>query len=191
MSGGCWRPSRDGDLPLRIAETRSAPAEVLEALQGRSLSLAGRGSPLDPAVLGERLAAVRTAPHWRRLESLNLSGCGLAALPPQLGALAALTSLDLSSNAFADPLALDPVADPLAKLSRLTTLGLGGMPPLRDLAELSRTQGAQAALAFLRDAHDDPSRSFTLKLVLAGPSGERREPCLRARTDTHGRASCP
>jgi hypothetical protein len=159
---------------------------VLEALQGRSLSLAGRGSPLDPAVLGERLAAVRTAPHWRRLESLNLSGCGLAALPPQLGALAALTSLDLSSNAFADPLALAE----LTKLSRLTTLGLAGMPPLRDLAELSRTQGAQAALAFLRDAHDDPSRSFTLKLVLAGPSGERREPCLRARTDTHGRAGC-
>ena len=107
-----------------------------------------------------------------------------------LGSLTALTSLDLSSNAFADPLALDPGADPLARLTRLTTLGLAGMPPLRDLAELSRTQGAQAALAFLRDAHDDPSRSFTLKLVLAGPSGERREPCLRARTDTHGRAGC-
>jgi len=58
------------------------------------------------------------------------------------------------------------------------------VPPLRDLAELSRAQGAQAALAYLCDTYDDPHRNFSLKLLLAGPTEAGKSSLLRA---LHGR----
>eukprot|EP01047_Picozoa_sp_COSAG01_P043258 COSAG01_NODE_3831_length_5651_cov_4.363112_2_plen_1509_part_00 len=125
----------------------------------------------EPEMLCQLLRA-----HPGASGSLDLSCRGLDSLPPTLPTLNALTNLDLSGNSFDDPLQLAE----LMQLTGLQTLDLSGMPALRDLAELSSTQGAQAALAYVRDANDDPQRSYVLKLLLVGPTEAGKSSLLRA-----------
>eukprot|EP01048_Picozoa_sp_COSAG05_P012644 COSAG05_NODE_1283_length_5283_cov_2.297261_2_plen_615_part_00 len=200
---------KDGNLPLHYAVSYSAAEVVAQLRRTTSAQLllaypqaalqqtkevlnqasaevsalvnavAGKGTALslhevsipDDGSLGRLLA------NTPQLTELSLQICGLAMLPPQLGQLTALRTLDLSDNALADgPMALAG----LTGLSKLQTLRLSGMPSLSQLANISDEQGAQAALAFVRDAYDDPHRDFSLKLVLAGPTCAGKSSLLRA-----------
>ena len=185
----------NGNTPLYWAVRNKASTEVvlvLQALQGsgKVLDLSGRRvvrvfresepepepepepevEPLPAAGIARMLACCA------HITELKLSSCDLLALPTGVATLTSLISLNLAGNRILNPLAL---AD-LTSLHRLRTLDLSDMPPLRDLAELSRAQGAQAVLAFLKDAHDDPQRAFSLKVVLAGPSCAGKSSLLQA-----------
>ena len=137
---------------------------------GTTLSLDKVSVPTDDSL--SRLLSLTP-----QLTELSLRNCGLVMLPPQLGQLTALRTLDLSNNALTDgPLALAG----LTGLAKLQTLRLGGTPSLSQLATISDVQGAPAVLTFLKDAHDDAHHNFSLKLVLAGPSEAGKSSLLRA-----------
>jgi hypothetical protein len=123
--------------------------------------------------------------HCVQLTELDLANCGLSKLPPSFGSLSELKELDLSRNALTLNFS---AADnelglvELCKLKKLARLKLSHQAngALAQLAQLSEEQGAQAALAFIRDACDDPHRSYRLKLVLGGPSCAGKSSLLRA-----------
>ena len=70
-------------------------------------------------------------PH---LTELGLSGCHLAKLPPQLGDLARLETLNLSGNGLVDEVG---ALQPLVELTKLRTLHLDSIPISSDHANVS------------------------------------------------------
>jgi len=76
-----------------------------------------------------------------------------------------VTSLDLRHNGLTE-LPLE-----LARLDHLDTLEIdAGNPGLGTAAQILDTAGVQDLFEYVRELHDDPRPSYSLKVVLAGPS---------------------
>ena len=57
---------------------------------------------------------------------------------------------------------------------------IAGMPALEPVAAIQRERGVGGLFEYLQDLHDDPQPSFSVKLVLAGPSMAGKSSLLNA-----------
>jgi hypothetical protein len=97
------------------------------------------------------------------LTTLDLSHVGLTEVPPVICGMASLRSLKLSGN----PLPSLPLA--FLQLSQLAELHLDGEAGLANVASILGESGVQGVFRYLTDLYDDPTPSFSLKLVLVRP----------------------
>ena len=95
---------------------------------------------------------------------LDLSNNDLTAVPEALWNITSLRTLNLSNNNIVE---LPPE---LLKLKNLATLQLAGNPQLEVAAQIGEEKGAPGIFEYLRDLHDDPQPSFSIKLLMVGAS---------------------
>ena len=58
----------------------------------------------------------------------------------------------------------------LLQLRELRELDVSGNPALEVVSGIGKDKGVAGIFEYIRDVHDDPKPSFSLKLLLAGPS---------------------
>ena len=96
----------------------------------------------------------------------NFRRCGLKRVTTQLlERVSSATSLDISDND------IDHLPWELLALTKLTKLDLKGNNRLRTVSEINEQAGVPGVFRYLRDLYrDEPTWSYSLKIVLAGPS---------------------
>eukprot|EP01045_Picozoa_sp_COSAG04_P012313 COSAG04_NODE_824_length_10051_cov_4.830687_2_plen_1826_part_00 len=141
-------------LALSGNELTAVPPALCGIVSLQTLDLSGNAiAELPPELL--RLTELR---------ELKLSANELTAVPLALCKIATLQTLDLSGNTIAD-LPLE-----LTQLTELTKFDASGNPALEAMARIGEEKGVPGIFEYLRDLNDDPQPSFSLKLLLAGPS---------------------
>eukprot|EP01050_Picozoa_sp_SAG11_P000376 SAG11_NODE_11_length_27870_cov_16.327428_3_plen_1940_part_00 len=108
------------------------------------------------------------------LQSLDLSGNALTTVPAGIGLLGALKRLNLCDNSITNL----PIE--LLQLTNLTNLELEGNSMLQPVVEIGLVDGTRGIFEYLKDLYDDPQPSFSLKLLLAGPTMAGKSSLLRA-----------
>jgi internalin A len=152
------------------------PAELAQLVQLTALDLSSTGLTKLPLGICELTSlqdlnigsnALGNLPaelaQLTELTSLDLSHVGLTEVPPVICGMASLRSLKLSGN----PLPSLPLA--FLQLSQLAELHLDGDAGLANVASILGESGVQGVFRYLTDLYDDPTPSFSLKLVLVRP----------------------
>ena len=184
----CCVEDADGKLPLQHAIeraqmwTQQMHPDVLIALIGvhpgsatlvRELNFSGM--QMDDAKAAQLIATLATAGSNRQsLAYLNLSRNELTKFPAGIGAISSLETLDLRDNAITHL----PIE--VLQLTKLTGLEVAGNPRLQPAVEIGQADGVAGILAYVQDLYDDPQPSFSLKLMLAGPTMAGKSSLLRA-----------
>ncbi|KAG1676077.1 hypothetical protein FOA52_014942 [Chlamydomonas sp. UWO 241] len=150
-------------LPPGIGDLRR-----LEGLQIEGCSLL---APLDAIYAASPLQLVQL--HNTTLQSLDLSGLGMAALPEQLSRLTGLKALNLSHNLLTT---LSPV---LGALTGLTTLTLADNPLVAPYANVRAASG-DLALVALCDVTSDTLDLTNCRLEALPEELRARAPQLKA-----------
>jgi len=108
---------------------------------------------------GLNLTAI--ASSAQSLQVLELSGCGIVELPPEISQFESLSVLDISDN----ELAVLPTS--LGKMAALSDVSIGGNP-LPDLYSAAAMTGTQTLKRFLADLGQEPGRCNEAKLLMVG-----------------------
>ncbi|GAB4814398.1 hypothetical protein N2152v2_001444 [Parachlorella kessleri] len=126
IEAACVAPCAPGGAAVTAAGTAS--------LSSRALASAGTAGGPGPTAAAGIPSAAGVGPHAlgmaRTLQALTLHACHLAALPPRLGLLTALTALVLDRNG-----ALQELPPFMSSLTRLRLLSLEGCRSLTRLGE--------------------------------------------------------
>eukprot|EP01051_Picozoa_sp_SAG22_P005276 SAG22_NODE_307_length_12666_cov_761.250259_10_plen_1050_part_00 len=177
----CGEMDAEGQLPIQYAIKRKMiDPDVLIALVGSHPDsgtfihdLSFGGMQIGDAKAGKLISTLAQATS-HSLVCLDMSGNRLTKLPSGISAINSLEKLDLRDNSITS------LSMELLQLTRLTELALTGNSALRSVAEIGVSAGVEGVFAYLQDLYDDPEASFSLKVMLGGPTMAGKSSLLRA-----------
>jgi GTPase SAR1 family protein len=153
----------------------ATPEELQELLRWAGIELR-RGTILHMLSddLAHRLVSQLVVRGGQTIVWLDLRDNQLTSVPEDIAKITQLQTLKLGGNKLMElPLAL-------TELTHLKELELSGMPALERVVAIMEEKGISGVFDFLRDLHDDPQPSYSLKLVMAGPSMAGKTSLLNA-----------